>query len=68
MELTTLALWTQVLSSIAVLGTVIYLAIEIKQKCRFSEFPNACSSFCRSTDGASEALRASRHCPFGHNA
>ena len=31
MELTTLALWTQVLSSIAVLGTVIYLAIEIKQ-------------------------------------
>lgn len=31
MELTTLALWTQVLSSLAVLGTVVYLAIEIRQ-------------------------------------
>jgi hypothetical protein len=31
MDLTTLALWTQVVSSLAVLGTVIYLAIEIRQ-------------------------------------
>ena len=31
MELTTLALWTQILSSLAVLATVIYLAIEIRQ-------------------------------------
>jgi hypothetical protein len=31
MELTTLALWTQILSSMAVLATVIYLAIGIRQ-------------------------------------
>jgi hypothetical protein len=31
MELTTLAQWTQIISSLAVLATVIYLAIEIKQ-------------------------------------
>ena len=31
MDLTTLALWTQIVSSLAVLGTVIYLAIEIRQ-------------------------------------